>query len=99
MFTSRNVSTLSVLLNDSPSAPSAELQNPRTAHNQRTPALPAHGIVMSEGYTIDGTGDEVAGIEPRVGRSAPWWPPEIERGAGDIDEKELQIRILMATWM
>jgi len=29
MFTSRDVSTLSVLLNDPPSAPSAELQNPK----------------------------------------------------------------------
>jgi hypothetical protein len=28
--------------------------------------VPAHGIPMSEGYTIDGDGDEVAGIVIRL---------------------------------
>ena len=31
----------------------------------RTPAQPAHGKPMSEGYTIDGFGDEAAGIVVR----------------------------------
>jgi hypothetical protein len=58
----------------------------------------AHALSV-EGRSWGQDAGEEKAVEPTVGRAAPWWPPEIERGAGDIDEKELQIRILMATWM
>jgi hypothetical protein len=54
----------SVLLIDPSSAQRAVLKiKQRIA--KRTPALPVQGLSMSEGYTIDGANDEVAGIVVR----------------------------------